>query len=69
MKYFFYRISELMLPIFYDSINNIYINLLNLSLTHFSLETPNRVTGKQCNPRPVASEVGVWSGASLFANI
>ena len=37
-------------------------------LTHSSLETPKRVTGKQFRPRSDAAERGVWSGSPLFAN-
>ena len=37
-------------------------------LTHFSLETPKRVTGKQWRPRSVAAECSIWSGSPLFAN-
>ena len=36
-----------------------------ITLTHWSLEIPKRVTGKQCRPR---SECGVWTGSPHFAN-
>ena len=34
---------------------------------HFSLDTPNRVTGKQYRPRSDASKRSVLSGFTLFA--
>ena len=34
------------------------------TVTHFSMETPKMVIGKQCRPR---SECSVWSGLPLFA--
>ena len=37
-------------------------------LTHFSLETPKRVIGKQSKSRSDASECGIWSGSPQFAN-
>ena len=37
-------------------------------LTHWRLETPKRVTGKQCRPRSDSTERGDWSGSPLFAN-
>ena len=40
----------------------------HLILTHCSLETHKRVTGKQCRPRSDAAECGVWSGSPLFSN-
>ena len=48
-----------------------FISLNNSILlqTHWGLETPKRVTGKQCRPRSDAAECGVWSGSPLFANI
>ena len=36
-------------------------------LNHWRLETPKRVTGKQCRPRSDAAFCGVWSGSPLFA--
>ena len=36
-------------------------------LTHWRLETPKRVTGKQYRSRLGAAECGVWSGSALFA--
>ena len=38
------------------------------ALTHFSLETPKRVIGKQCRPISDITECGVQSGSPLFAN-
>ena len=37
-------------------------------LTHYSLEAPKRVIGKQCRPRSDAAERGILSGSPLFAN-
>ena len=37
-------------------------------LTHCGLETPKRVTGKQCRPRSEAAERGIWSGSLMLAN-
>ena len=42
--------------------------LLLKKLTHWRLETPKWVTGKQCRPRSDAAERGVSSGSPLFAN-
>ena len=36
---------------------------LGFYLTHWSLEIPKRVTGKQCRPRSDAAKRGVWSGS------
>ena len=35
--------------------------------THFSLQTPKRVTGKQCRPRSDAAECCICSGSQLMA--
>ena len=35
--------------------------------THFMLETPKRITGKQCRSRADAVEYGCWWGSTLFA--
>ena len=40
----------------------------NLTLTHFSLETPQKLIGKQCRPRSDAAECSVCSRSTLFAN-
>ena len=37
-------------------------------ITHFSRETPKRVTGKQCRPISDTAECGFWSGSPMFAN-
>ena len=38
-------------------------------LTHFILETPKRVIGKQLRPRTDAAEYSVCSGSPLYANV
>ena len=43
--------------------------LPKLALTHFSLETPKRTIGKQCNPRSDTTECGARSGSILIALI
>ena len=44
----------------------------SISLTHWRLDTPKWVTGKQCRLRSDAAldaaECGVWSGCRLFSN-
>ena len=44
----------------------IYMYIYMIKLTHYSLETPKRVTGKQCRPRSDTAECHVWS--PLFSN-
>ena len=40
---------------------------LSVCLTHLSLATHKRDTGKQCRPRSDAAVCGVWSGSTLFS--
>ena len=44
------------------------VNCRKLILTHISISSHFWDIGKQCRPRSDATERGVWSGSSLFAN-
>ena len=37
-------------------------------LTHSYLQTHKSIIGEQCRPRSDATECGVWSESTLFAN-
>ena len=54
---------------FFGSVYNLSGSLWNLFvyLTHLSLASHKRDTGKQCRPRSDAEERGVWWGSLLFA--
>ena len=45
-----------------------FATILKGPLTQCNLETPKRVTGKQCRPRSDAAELGIRSGSLMFAN-
>ena len=42
-------------------------NPVVVTRSHFSLETPKRVTDKKCRPRSDATQCGIWSGSTLFS--
>ena len=48
--------------------NSHFTVLKHFPLTHISLASHFWDIGKQCRPRSDATERGIWSGSSLFAN-